>query len=60
VVSQELDDYEAKETYTLEYVKPDAAIKKNRHVVQSPYNQMTFEREARVLELLIAEGLFER
>jgi 8-oxo-dGTP pyrophosphatase MutT (NUDIX family) len=59
VVSQELDDYEAKETYTLEYVEPDAAIKKNRHVVQSPYNQMMFEREARVLELLIAEGLFE-
>lgn len=58
-VSQELDDYEAKETYTLEYVEPDAAIWKNRHVTQSPYNQMMFEREARVLELLIAEGLFE-
>ena len=60
IVSQELDDYEAKETYTLEYVEPDAAIRKNRHVVDSPYNQMMFEREARVLELLIAEGLFER
>ncbi len=60
VVSQELDDYEAKETYTLEYVDPEVAIRKNRHVVQSPYNQMMFEREARVLELLIAEGLFER
>ncbi len=59
-VSQELDDYEAKETYTLEYVDPDVAIRKNRHVEQSPYNQMMFEREARVLELLIAEGLFER
>ena len=59
-VSQELDDYEAKETYTLEYVDPEVAIRKNRHVVQSPYNQMMFEREARVLELLIAEGLFER
>ena len=58
-VSQELDDYEAKESYTLEYVEPDAAIRKNRHVMQSPYNQMMFEREARVLELLIAEGLFE-
>lgn len=57
---QELDDYEAKEAYTLEYVEPDIAIRKNRHVVQSPYNQMMFEREARVLELLIAEGLFER
>ncbi len=59
IVPQALDDYEAEESYTLEYVEPDAAIGKNRHVVQSPYNQMMFEREARVLELLIAEGLFE-
>lgn len=58
-VSQELDDYEADETYTLEYVEPTAAIRTNRHVAQSPYNPMMFEREARVLELLIAEGLFE-
>lgn len=60
VVSQELDDYEAKEAFTLEYVEPDVAIRKNRHVVQSPYNQVMFEREARVLELLIAEGWFEK
>jgi hypothetical protein len=59
-VSQELDDYEAKETYILEYVDPEVAIRKNRHMVQSPYNQMMFEREAHVLEFLIAEGLFER
>jgi 8-oxo-dGTP pyrophosphatase MutT (NUDIX family) len=59
-VPQELDDYEAEETYTLEYVEPDVAIRKNRHVVQSPYNPIMFEREARVLELLIAEGFFER
>ncbi len=57
-VSQKLDDYEAEEAYTLEYVEPDIAIRKNRHVVQGPYNQMMFEREVRVLELLIAEGLF--
>ena len=57
---QELDDYEAKEAYTLEYVEPDVAIRKNRHVVQNPYNQIMFEREARVLELLVAEGFFER
>ncbi len=57
---QELDDYEAKEAYTLEYVEPDLVIRKNRNVVQCPYNQMMFEREARVLELLIAEGLLER
>lgn len=58
-LSQKLDDYEAKEGYTLEYVDPDLAVRKNRHVIKSPYNQMMFEREARVLELLIAEGLFE-
>ena len=59
-VSQKLDDYEAEETYTLEYVEPAAAIRTNRQVAQSPYNPMMFEREARVLELLIAEGMFER
>ena len=57
---QELDDYEAEEAYTLEYVRPDIAIGKNRHVVRSTYNPVSFEREARVLELLIAEGLLER
>ena len=55
---QELDDYEAKAAYTLEYVEPDVAIRKNRHVMQSPFDQLMLEREARVLELLIAEGLF--
>lgn len=59
-VSQELDDYEAKETYTLEFVEPAVAIMKNRNVVQSQYNRMMFEREARVLELLISEGFFDR
>ena len=34
-VPQELDDYEAEETYTLEYVEPDVAIRKNRHAVQT-------------------------
>ena len=57
---QELDDYEAEEADTLEYVEPDVAIRKNRHVGKNPYNQMMFEREARVLELLIIEGFFER
>ena len=57
---QELDDYEAKERFTLEYVEPDAAIRKNRNVVQRPHDRVMFEREARVLELLVAEGLFEK
>ena len=55
-VSQELDDYEAKEAYRLEYIDPAAAIRKNRSVGESPYNRMMFEREARVLELLQSEG----
>lgn len=58
-VSQKLDDYESEENYTLEYVEPAVAIWKNRHVGQSPHNRIMFEREACVLELLIAEGLFE-
>ena len=55
-VSQELDGYEAKENYRLEFADPQTAIRKNRSAVNTPYNRMMFEREARVLELLIAEG----
>ena len=39
--------------------KPDIAIKKNRAVKDSPYNDMMFEREARVLEMLIEEGFIK-
>ena len=56
-VAQELDDYEAAETYTPEFVDPAEAIRKNRSVGETPYNPLMFEREARVLELLLAEGL---
>ena len=58
VVRQDLDAYEAQEAYTLEYVAPLMAIQKNRSVGASPYNPMMFEREARVLELLMSEGYF--
>ena len=57
--AQKLDGYEARESYTLEYVKPDIAIRKNRAVKDSPYNDMMFEREARVLEMLIEEGFIK-
>ena len=53
---QQLDDYESDESYTLEFVDPVSAIEKNRHVTGSSYNPMMFEREAKVLELLTAEG----
>ena len=55
-VSQELDGYEAVEDYTLEFVNSRTAIRKNRDVANSPYNRMMFEREARVLEMLMEEG----
>lgn len=58
-VSQRLDDYEAGEGFALEYVRPREAIERNRREIRSPYNPAMFEREARVLELLIEEGLLE-
>ena len=58
VTAQKLDDYEAKESYRLVFAEPFVAIEKNRNVKESPYNRMMFEREARVLECLISDGLF--
>ena len=58
-VAQSLDSYEAKEGYALEYVNPMIAIEKNRNIKNSVYNWLMFEREARVLELLIAEGMID-
>ena len=58
-VSQNLDEYESKEAYTLEFVAPETAIKKNRNAAQTPYNPLMFKREAKVLELLMAEGLLD-
>ena len=56
-IPQELDAYEAKESYRLEFIFPGTAIAKNRSVRNSPYNRMMFEREALVLERLQEEGL---
>ena len=58
-VSQCLDHYEAQETYILEFVAPEIVVKKNRSVIDSPHDPIMFEREAKVLELLIAEGMFD-
>ncbi len=58
--SQQLDDYEAKERFTLELVDADTVIEKNRHVGQSPWSNLMFEREARVIEILKAEGWLKR
>ena len=56
IVEQDLDDYEKEEGFTLEFVDPHYAIGKNRKVTDNPY-EMMFEREVRVLECLIEEGL---
>ncbi len=56
-VTQELNLYEAQENYVLEYVEARIAIQKNRSVGESPYNSAMFEREAKVIELLLSEGL---
>ena len=56
-VSQELDDYEAREEYQLRMVEPGEAIRINRSVKNSPYNPLMLEREARVLEMLLEEGI---
>ena len=55
LTSQHLDDYEAQESFCLEYMEPEEVISKNRNVKDSPYDQLMFEREARVLEILIGE-----
>lgn len=54
--TQELDPYEANADYVLEYVAPQIAVQKNRSARQSSFDRVMLEREARVLELLMAEG----
>lgn len=57
-VAQRLDEYEKEEGYALEFVDPDAAIRANRTApVENAFERTMIEREARVLELLKAEGL---
>lgn len=60
IQSQDLDDYERDEEFTLEYVEPGKAIFVNRNVSHGPKDQIMLEREAQVLELLKKEGYFSR
>ena len=55
LAGQRLDDYEAEEAFTPVFVDPAEAIRKNR-AAAGPWDRLMFEREARVLELLIEEG----
>ena len=56
-VAQNLDDYEADERFTLEFVTPETAIRANRREDHGPKDSLMIEREARVLEMMIEEGL---
>lgn len=58
-VLQRLDKYEVFEEFTLEYIEPQIAIIKNRKKVQSPFDHMMMEREARILELLMDEAIIK-
>ena len=56
ILPQRLDDYEAEERFTLEFVAPILAITTNRNKDHGPKDPIMLEREALVLELLIQEG----
>ena len=60
LAAQELDAYEAEERFTLEWVTPKQAIEINRSRDHGPKNPHMIEREARVLELLLAEKVLEK
>ena len=57
IVAQNLDDYEAEEAFRLEFVDSRFVIEKNRGDQEIPFSSVMKEREARVLEMLIAEDL---
>ena len=56
---QKLDDYESDEHFTLEYVMPESAIRSNRTKDHWPKDPVMLKREARVLEMLLSDGLIE-
>ena len=56
---QKLDGYESEEHFTLEYVRPENAILSNRTKDHGPKDPIMLEREARVLEMLLSEGLIK-
>lgn len=58
IEQQNLDKYEADESFTFEFLKPQLAIDVNRETILD-FTQIMLEREALVLELLIQEGYFE-
>lgn len=57
VGAQQLDDYEAEEKFTLEYVDPAHAICVNREADHGSKDKIMLERETRVLEMMIQEEI---
>lgn len=57
IQTQNLDDYESEEKFTLEFVNAKEVIDINRNKNHGPKDQNMIEREAKILELLIKEGL---
>lgn len=58
--AQALDEYEAEERFTLEYVTPERAIAENEHNKSANPDPVIAERENGVLRMLMREGYFER
>ncbi len=58
--AQSLDGYEEEEGFTLVFVDPREAIATNRTHPHGPKSQNMLEREARVLQMLLAEGKFRQ
>lgn len=57
VEMQVLDDYEAEERFTLEFVTAEEAIKTNESYDRGSMHRTMTERENRILQLLIEGGL---
>lgn len=57
-MGQRLDDYEADEGFTPEFVTPEQAIETNRFHDHGGKWSIVQLRDSRVLELLVAEGFF--
>ena len=49
---QKLDDYEAEEGFTLEFVTPEEAIRTNQNCHCTEWDKAMVERETKVLEIL--------
>jgi 8-oxo-dGTP pyrophosphatase MutT (NUDIX family) len=56
-VERRLDDYEADERFTLEFVAAEDAIRVNRASSHGSKSPLMVERESLVLERLLAEGV---